>query len=79
MSTSVVALQITGDRERALEILAEAGERLGRGPIAPEGEGPVQLFFGIDYDDAYEQVRGALDATAEDWAEHIQLYHRSAS
>ena len=40
MSTSVVALQITGDRERALEILAEGGRAPGARPHRARGRGP---------------------------------------
>jgi hypothetical protein len=53
MSTSVVAMQIRGDRGRAEEILAAMGERLGRGPITPEESGYVPLLFGIAYEESW--------------------------
>jgi hypothetical protein len=71
---SVVAMQIIGNRERARQILATTGEHLHHGPITGDASGYVSLVFGMAYEEAWDAIRAALDISADDWREHIELY-----
>ena len=69
-SFSVLAVQ---NDSRGGEILAALTKHLDVSSIRPDSAGVAQLWLPLDRSVAHDKILAALDVTAEDWREHIEL------
>ena len=72
MAQSIVVLQVRNSR-RADAILDGLAERLRIRYFRPDESGRAQLQSRLAGRDAYAEISRALDATADDWREHITI------
>src|SRR5215203_2186868 len=72
MARSVVVLDVRNSR-RADAILDGLAERLRIRYFRPDESGRAEFQSRLDGRDAYAEIARALDATADDWREHITI------
>jgi hypothetical protein len=72
MPQSIVVLHVE-ESARAGEILAGLAEHLHLEYIRPDDHGRAELWRQLSGPDAYEEIVIALDATADDWHDHISI------
>jgi hypothetical protein len=70
----VIRLILIRDDARARALLADVARRLELATLEPDAHGDVNLLVEPSPDqDAWERVRGALDAAGDDWWQYIHL------
>jgi hypothetical protein len=75
-----VRLIVIRDDPRARSLLADVARRLALAELTPDAHGDVYIAVAASAAaDAWERLRGALDAAGEDWWEYFHLPPHSAA
>ena len=76
MAESVITVRVIRKNPRALELLDELAQALGRQALEADDRGVVDIRMNGRGPRAWEEVRSALDSTGDDWRQWLHLSPR---